>query len=191
MIETQTAPSPPTPLPAAGVATHDAKARLRVMFERDFAFVWRMLRRLGVAASSIDDCAQQVFFVAARKVDDIAPDRERAFLLGVAFNIAAEARRTQALAKEIPDADLDAIPHGAPNPEELTERKRALELLDAALDALPMDLRTVFVLFEVEGASTDDIAGFLDLPRGTVASRLRRAREEFSEIAKRLRARRR
>jgi RNA polymerase sigma-70 factor (ECF subfamily) len=164
-------------------------ARLHAMFEREFAFVWRMLRRLGVAQASIDDCAQQVFVVATRKVDTIAPDRERAFLLGVAINIAAEARRSQAIAREQPHDGLDEVAHGAPNPEQLSDRKRALELLDRALQDLPLDLRTVFVLFEVEGTSTDDIASLLDIPRGTVASRLRRAREEFHAIAKRLRAR--
>jgi RNA polymerase sigma-70 factor (ECF subfamily) len=178
--------TPPAPI---GVAA--AHARLHAMFEQEFGFVWRMLRRLGVAESSIDDCAQHVFFVATRKVDEIAVDRERAFLLGVAINVAAEARRTQATAREQPRDDLDQVEHGAPNPEQLTDRKRALELLDRALDELPFELRTVFVLFEVEGMPTDDIASLLDLPRGTVASRLRRAREEFHAIAKRVRARRR
>lgn len=177
---------PPAPVRATG-----ENARLHAMFEREFTFVWRMLRRLGVAEASIDDCAQQVFFVATRKIDSIEPDRERAFLLGVAINVAAEARRSQAIAREQPRDDLDEAEHAAPNPEQLSDRKRALELLDQALEELPFDLRTVFVLFEIEGTSSDDIASLLDIPRGTVASRLRRAREEFHAIAKRLRARRR
>ena len=57
------------------------------------------------------------------------------------------------------------------------------------LDALPDDLRTVFVLFEVEEMASADIAAALDLPLGTVASRLRRAREAFGTAAKRVRAR--
>jgi RNA polymerase sigma-70 factor (ECF subfamily) len=184
------------PLPAGGhapapVGALSANARLHAMFEREFAFVWRMLRRLGVAEASIDDCAQQVFFVATRKVDTIAPDRERAFLLGVALNVAAEARRSQAIGREQPRDDLDEVEHGTPTPEQLSDRKQALELLDQALEQLPFELRTVFVLFEVEGTSTDDIASLLELPRGTVASRLRRAREEFHTIARRLRAQRR
>jgi RNA polymerase sigma-70 factor (ECF subfamily) len=176
--------APPSP-----VRTTGENARLHAMFEREFAFVWRMLRRLGVAEASIDDCTQQVFVVATRKIAAIAPDRERAFLLGVAINVAAEARRSQAIAREQPHDDLDSSEHGAPNPEQLSDRKRALELLDQALEELPFDLRTVFVLFEIEGTPSDDIASLLDIPRGTVASRLRRAREEFQAIAKRLRAR--
>lgn len=177
-----------SPAPAPIRATH-ANARLHAMFEREFAFVWRMLRRLGVAEASIDDCAQQVFVVATRKVESIEHDRERAFLLGVAINVAAEARRSQAIAREQPRDDLDDAAHAAPNPEQLSDRKRALELLDQALEELPFELRTVFVLFEIEDTPTDDIASLLDIPRGTVASRLRRAREEFQAIARRLRAR--
>jgi RNA polymerase sigma-70 factor (ECF subfamily) len=190
MTDVDANPAPPgrtAPAPADAAAS----VRLRAMFERDFALLWRMLRRLGVAEASIDDCAQHVFLVATRKIHTIAPDRERAFLLGVAINVAAEARRTKAIGREQPREDLDEMEHGAPNPEQLTDRKRALELLDRALNELPFELRTVFVLFEVEGLPTDEIASLLDLPRGTVASRLRRAREEFHAIATRLRARRR
>jgi RNA polymerase sigma-70 factor (ECF subfamily) len=52
-------------------------------------------------------------------------------------------------------------------------------MLDRALDALPDELRTVFVLFELESMSGVEIASLLDLPAGTVASRLRRARHLF------------
>jgi RNA polymerase sigma-70 factor (ECF subfamily) len=61
-------------------------------------------------------------------------------------------------------------------------------LLDVALDQLPRELRTVLVLFELEGLPVKDIAELEAIPVGTAASRLRRAREEFSQVAKRLRA---
>ena len=56
------------------------------------------------------------------------------------------------------------------------------------LERLPLELRTVFVLFELEGLQIRDIAELEEIPLGTVGSRLRRAREEFSAIAKRVRA---
>jgi RNA polymerase sigma-70 factor (ECF subfamily) len=62
-------------------------------------------------------------------------------------------------------------------------------LLDEVLDAMTMDLRTVFVLFELEELPTAEIARLLEIPVGTAASRLRRAREEFHVLAKRVRAR--
>ena len=50
-------------------------------------------------------------------------------------------------------------------------------------------VRDVFVLFELEGIEIKDIATMVDIPIGTVGSRLRRARKEFSTLAARLRAR--
>ena len=69
------------------------------------------------------------------------------------------------------------------NPEELTERLEARALLDRVLDTMPEELRAVFVLFELEELSIDQTASLLILPRGTVATRLRRAREVFHEQA--------
>jgi RNA polymerase sigma-70 factor (ECF subfamily) len=176
---------------SAAEAAADSHARLRAMFAAHFAFVWRVLRRLGVAADAVDDAAQQVFLVATRRIDCIEQGSERAYLVSTAMRIAAEARRARGSrgCREQATEDLDAEPGSVPNPEELTDRKRALELLDRVLDAMPFELRTVFVLFEVEGLSTHTMAPMLELPRGTVVSRLRRAREEFHAIAKRMRAR--
>jgi RNA polymerase sigma-70 factor (ECF subfamily) len=53
---------------------------------------------------------------------------------------------------------------------------------------MTLELRTVFVLFELEGLPVKDIAEIEELPIGTASSRLRRAREEFAAIAKRVRA---
>ena len=75
-----------------------------------------------------------------------------------------------------------------PSPEEHLERQQARELLDTILDALPEELRAVLVLFELEGLEVREIAALQDIPIGTASSRLRRAREEFSVIAKRVRA---
>ena len=69
------------------------------------------------------------------------------------------------------------------------EMKQARALLDEVLDAMEEDLRVVFVLFELEGVPTEEIAAMLGLAKGTVASRLRRAREEFHAIARRVQAR--
>jgi RNA polymerase sigma-70 factor (ECF subfamily) len=62
-------------------------------------------------------------------------------------------------------------------------------MLDDVLDALDDDLRVVFVLAELEELTAPEIAGLIGVPLGTVASRLRRAREEFNKSVKRLRAR--
>jgi len=52
-------------------------------------------------------------------------------------------------------------------------------MLDAVLEDMPIDLRVVFILFEVEELSSIEIGRLLGVPTGTVASRLRRARADF------------
>jgi RNA polymerase sigma-70 factor (ECF subfamily) len=66
------------------------------------------------------------------------------------------------------------------------EQRRARHLLDEILDGLELDVRTVFVLFELEELTAPEISELLGIPIGTVASRLRRAREDFrSELTRR------
>jgi RNA polymerase sigma-70 factor (ECF subfamily) len=73
--------------------------------------------------------------------------------------------------------------------EDLLDRRRARALLDSILDALPLDLRAVLVLHEIDELSTSEIAEVVGVPVGTAASRLRRAREVFAERLRRLEAR--
>jgi RNA polymerase sigma-70 factor (ECF subfamily) len=166
-----------------------ADARLRGMVGAHFDFVWRSLRRLGVPAADVDDCAQQVFWVAARKLDEVQVASERAFLFTTAWRVASDARRARVRRREVNEDDAAEAPAEGPDPEQIADRRRARAVLDEVLDAMPMDLRAPFVLFELEELPTAEIAAMLDLPTGTVASRLRRAREEFQSIVARLKAR--
>jgi len=165
-----------------------ADARLRVLVDTQFDFIWRSLRRLGVPATDADDCAQQVFLVASRKLDDILPGCERPFLFSTALRVASGARRSRTRRREVFD-EVDDPQDSAPSPEQIAEKKRERALLDEVLDRLPMDLRAVFVLFELEELPSAEIAEVLAIPLGTVASRLRRARDEFQRIIARMRAR--
>lgn len=172
-------------------------ARLATIVNGHFDFIWRSLRRLGVPGAEVDDCAQQVFWVAARKLAMIQPGSERAFLFSTALRVASDARRSRMRRREVPFAmspsgeasGEEAIAHQsdpAPRPDEIADRKRARALLDEVLAAMEIDLRAVFVLFELEEMPTQDIANMLSIPTGTVASRLRRAREEFQRLALRV-----
>jgi RNA polymerase sigma-70 factor (ECF subfamily) len=173
----------------AGLAGH-AATRFRAIVDEHFAFVWRSLRGLGVPASSADDGAQQVFWIAAQKLDTIAIGSERSFLFGTAIGVAANARATRARNLEVFDENaLNARVDGAPDAEQLVDMRRQRAMLDQVLERMPQDLRSVFVLFVLEGSTTTEISTLLGLPSGTVASRLRRAREAFHEIARRIQTR--
>ncbi|HEX8791043.1 MAG TPA: sigma-70 family RNA polymerase sigma factor [Polyangiaceae bacterium] len=164
------------------------EARLRAMLDEHFDFVWRSLRRLGLPEHAADDGAQRVFVVASRRLADIEPGSERAFLFRTATHVASSERRTLARRREVLGEPPDSG-EGATRPDELLDQRRARELLEQVLASLPLELRTVLVLFEFEELSIDEIAETIGIPRGTAASRLRRAREEFSAALARWKAR--
>jgi RNA polymerase sigma-70 factor (ECF subfamily) len=157
---------------------------LKTLVTLHLDFVWRSLRRFGVSNGDVDDATQRVFLIANEKLDRIQVGSERSFLIGVAARVASHARRSYHRREAAEHGFSTTPPEASPDPEELTQKREARELLDRVLDAMPSDLRAVFVLFELEELSIDDTAALLALPRGTVASRLRRAREVFHVQAK-------
>lgn len=158
------------------------QARLLHAFHQNYAGVSRFLRRMGVAADRADDVAQQVFLVALEALDHIHEGSERAFLYGTAFRLAHGVRRQSE--REIPSVDLESDLSPIPTPEQLTDEKMAREVIDAFILSLDVDIRTVFVLTEFEGFTTPEIAQMLEVPVGTAASRLRRAREKFQSMVR-------
>ena len=171
------------------IASSDDAARLEHAASAEFQFIWRSLRRLGVGPNhAVDDAAQRVFEIAARKRALIRAGCERAFFLKTAIFVAKETRlaaRREYARFEHDDA-VEKMRDPAPGPEWATEQRRFRERLDQLLDGLPFEFRVVFVLFELEELSSLEIATLLGVPTGTVASRLRRARELFQSAARSL-----
>jgi RNA polymerase sigma-70 factor (ECF subfamily) len=169
---------------ATADAPDDAAVQIRRLVDAHHAFVWRSVRRLGIDEGDVDDVVQKVFLVASRRVAEIEEPAQRRFLFATAMRLAANQRR--AVARRRRDAgELEDIVDPGPSPEK-TAGDRVL--LDALLSVLPIELRCVFVLFELEKMTSDEIARLLVLPVGTVASRLRRARELVEAKITRMRA---
>jgi len=175
--------------PASPALSKADAARFRAMVDANYDFIWRSLRGLGVPAASIDDAAQQVFWTASQKLSTISGGSERSFLFATARGIASNARRSQHRNRELLDDEAIASHiDRAPDPEQVAASREARRLLDRILDGLAEDLRAVFLLYELEGQTMAEIASLLGTPMGTVASRLRRAREEFQNAARRYQA---
>jgi RNA polymerase sigma-70 factor (ECF subfamily) len=171
-------------------ATDRSERPTRRLLASHFDFIWRSLRRLGVPEPAVDDAAQQVFIVAARKMDGMTVERERSYLFAIALRVAADERRARRRRPETSEAEPgSALADPAPSPEELVDWQRARAAADEILEELPLEVRVVFILFEMEDIPTKEIAKLLDLPMGTVASRLRRGRELFQAGANRWKAR--
>lgn len=168
----------------------DREAQLRALVREHFADVWRFLRRLGFDRDVADDAAQDLFFVALRRVDDITPGRERAFLFGAALRIAARLKRRGArempVERAVAEDEADVL---SATLEQRLDEERARRLLYQLLSELEERFRVVFVMYELEGMTMLEIAELLEVPPGTVASRLRSAREDFQGRLARHRAR--
>lgn len=175
-----------------------AELTFEVLAEENIDFVFRCLRRCGLDEATADDAVQQVFLVASTKLDVIERGKEKAFLFGIAKNVAAQSRRKSARRQEVElfanqDAegdDDDGPMSEGPSLDEMIDQQRARELLDEVLGALPEKLRDVFVLSEIEELSATEVAACLDVPVGTVASRLAKARETFDAQLSRIKKRR-
>lgn len=159
-------------------ADERTNARIERLIHDHYEFVWRSARRLGVRSADLDDVVQEVFVVAARRVDDIT--HELGFLFRACMGAASHARRSMLRRREIVDeVRLEHEIDRRANPEQDAEIAEARAQLQAILEEMPEELRVVFVLFELEQFTMSEIAETLKIPAGTVASRLRRAREMF------------
>lgn len=161
---------PVLPLPAAGERTFDA------LYEQHFDFVFRCLRRLGVAPAHAEDAAQDVFVVLHRRLCDLRPEAsERGFLFAIASRVACDYRRKQARHNSVALSDEVA----RDNPFEAAAQVQAVRLLEAFLATLDEDQRSVFMLIELEDLGAPEIAQALGVKLNTVYSRLRLARDRF------------
>ena len=184
-------PAPPASVPDPGSKRRIDAAFIRELVDAHYRFIWRLLGRLGVRDADLDDTVQQVFMVLTQRTElEIALGSERAFLFGVALKVARTYKRTLSRRRESSAPPPELIDLSL-SPEALTEQHRARLLLDEILESMPFELRVPFVLFEIDDVATKAIAELLDLPSGTVASRLRRAREWFDRRLEQLQARQR
>jgi RNA polymerase sigma-70 factor (ECF subfamily) len=148
------------------------EARLARLIRKQFGFVWRLLRRIGITESEADAAVQEVFAAAGQRISDIRPGSERSFLFSTALHIAARTRRTR--------EEQAALGDNALALEDLDEQQQAREVLGALLEQMPLELRVVFVLHEIEHFEDAEIAEIVGIPAGTVSTRLTDAQDDFA-----------
>ena len=156
------------------------------IYRENYDFVWRTLRRMGVNACDAKDAGQKVFLIAHRRLPEFEGRSSlKTWLCGIALRVASDYRRSAVSRREVLVAE-DSLAATTEASQLLgLEQQERLAELDAILGELPLEQRTVFVLFELEEMSGDDIAKLIAVPEGTVRSRLRLARQAFSKIVDR------
>jgi RNA polymerase sigma-70 factor, ECF subfamily len=138
-------------------------------------FVWRVLIHLGVPRGRLEDASQEVLLVLLSG-KFAGRSALKTFLYGVCRNVASLERRRQRDSREVVTDELPETVVQAAQEGQLWI-KRAHERLVQALGRLDEEQRQVFVLFELEELSMDEIARAMQAPLSTCYSRLYAARE--------------
>ncbi|HEX7666065.1 MAG TPA: sigma-70 family RNA polymerase sigma factor [Polyangiaceae bacterium] len=154
------------------------------VYEAHFAFVWRTARRLGVGESDVSDVAQEVFLVVHRRLDSFEQRGSvKTWLYGILRRVVSDYRRSQrrkpSMVGRAEAIEPDAWSSDESDPAESAEQREAMALVNRLLDELDDDKREAFVLAELEGMTTSEIAEALDANPNTVASRIRAGRLAF------------
>src|SRR5690606_38420711 len=154
------------------------------LFRRHARFVANFLWKLGVGAQDIDDLVQEVFVVAHKRGGFVEREaRPTTWLAEIAVRVASTRRRSLGRApRQVDMGDAVAVPAPAASPSALVEANQSLERVQKALDSMDLNHRAVFVMYELEGESCEQIAESLGVPVGTVFSRLHTARKNFQKM---------
>jgi RNA polymerase sigma-70 factor, ECF subfamily len=169
------------------------KAAFDVLVLRYQHKVLKLIMRYIRDAAEAEDVAQEAFMKAYRALPAFRGDSAfYTWLYRIAINTAKNSlvsskRRPLTYDLDLQDPeqyDLQARLLESETPEGLLLTEEIRRTVDAAMEALPEDLRTAIMLRELDGLSYEEIAATMDCPVGTVRSRIFRAREA---IDKRLR----
>lgn len=155
--------------------------------------IQRLIARMVRDTDLVEDIAQETFIRAYRALHQFRGEAQfYTWLYRIAVNTAKKALLdlkhdplvTMAALRPEDDEDETFQPGREPiaeeTPETLLAAREIAEAVQAALEALPEDLRQAVTLREIEGLSYEDIAAVMDCPIGTVRSRIFRAREAIS-----------
>jgi RNA polymerase sigma-70 factor (ECF subfamily) len=164
---------------ATAGAPGPAQPSFRDIYEQEFDYVYRSVRRLGVPGCDLEDAVHDVFVVVHRRLEDYDRSRPlRPWLFGIAFRVASD-RRRRAVEIAGRDQEMLAVADRRPSPEARLAAEEARRRVRAALEGLPFDQRAVLVMHDLEGHSAPEVAEALAVGLNTVYSRLRLAREKF------------
>lgn len=139
-----------------------------------------LVRRLGVDAKDAEDVAQEVFLVAYRRLPDFEGRSSlKTWLCGIALRVVGNYRRTRRRRPEHPLTNDDppmSLTTPGPNPEQELMQQRNAAWLERGIERLPTSQRSVFVLFELEDLSMQEVAKLVGCPLSTAYGRLYEAR---------------
>jgi RNA polymerase sigma-70 factor (ECF subfamily) len=181
-----------TPTDAAVVARAQAGDRdaFRVLVERYQGRVFRLALRVMRDEEQARDVSQEAFLKVYRSIDRFEGRSSfYTWLYRLVMNLCLDAKRRDKSSRHVEwneEVALDTAggvsgPTPLAAPSKSLERSQLRESMQKAIDGLPEDARRTFLLREVDGLSYAEIADALEIPKGTVMSRLHYARRRLRE----------
>ena len=153
----------------------------RVLFGRHFAGVHRFFA--NKVAHGVDDLVQETFLACVESRDRLREGGSfRAFIYAVARRRLYRKWRDERRGAGAIDFGLTSVQDLMPSPSTQLRAQEEQRVLLAALRQLPVDLQMALELYYWEGLRAAELATVLDIPEGTVRSRLRRGREQLSTL---------
>lgn len=153
--------------------TAASRELMRKLVHEEYEVVYRFAYRLSGSRADADDLTQQTFLQACRKLDQLrSGERLRSWLLTITRNCFLKLRQRDRR-WETPGDEQNWIQEDPPAwPEEFDE-----EQLQQALQEMPEVFRTPVLLYYFDGMSYQEMSRHLDVPIGTIMSRLARGKE--------------
>jgi len=165
------------------------------LVNRNAQKVFRMARHMTRNDQDAEDVLQEAFLKAYSRLDQFQGDAKfSTWLTRIAVNESLMRLRKRRNSKTVSlDAELEIgdnliqreVADDGEDPEETYGRTEMREILESAIDSLAEGYRTVFVLRDVEGFSTEETAEMLELSISAVKSRLLRARLQLRDKLRR------
>ena len=158
------------------------------LFREHAAYVAESLRRLGVAPADSEDMTHEVFLAVHRRFSTYDGTRSaKPWLFAFAIRIASNYRHRSSFRNEVLGASGNDPDIADSRPDVLAklEQEAARQQVHDALSALPFERRAVFIMYELDQRSMNEIAKDLAIPLATAYSRLRIGREEFEAAVRR------
>lgn len=157
------------------------------LFAAHAPFLGRVIRRYTGSGPHVDDLLQETFIVAFKKRRDFeGRSSVETWLYGIAARLCWRhgrgLRRFDRLRKTLAGREIQ---HEAEPPGRSLERRDAVAAVHAVLKKLPNKQREVFVLYELEEREGNEIAALLEVPLGTVWTRLHQGRKTFTKLMRR------
>ncbi len=148
-------------------------------FARRYFHALTRFFRNKVARDVDDVVAETLLRLSKRRASYRGASSPRAFVFGIARLVLLEHYRAVARAREL-DFGVTSVHDLDPTPSQVVAEREEQRLLHEALRRIPIELQVVLELYYWQDVSTAEIAEIVEVPRGTVKSRLHRARKELA-----------